>query len=92
MSMFDRNILYNLSQAQHFLEDRVRPASTQISMHTRTDLSVFAVGRKALWIFGSPKIYLLGQFRLCGNAGWSESSLGTHAILKETFSPAHLLS
>ena len=55
MSMFDRNILYNLSQAQHFLEDRVRPASTQISMHTRTDFSVFAVRRKALWIFWLPK-------------------------------------
>ena len=59
----------------------VRPAKTQISLGIRRVWSVFAVRLKKAWVLS----YLLSAQRrlwsdLGGCPGWSESSLGVHAI------------
>ena len=59
----------------------VRPAKTRISLDIRTVWSVFAVRMKKSWVLSYPLSAQRRLIRLGGCQGWSESSLGAHAIL-----------
>ena len=56
----------------------VRPAKTQISLCTRPVWSESALS--AQWVAKDPS-FLHAQSKVSGQTGWSESSLGAHAIL-----------
>ena len=59
----------------------VRPAKTQISLGIRPVWSVFAVRMKKALALSYPMSAQWRLIRLGGCLGWSESSLGAHAIL-----------
>ena len=59
----------------------VRPAKTQISLGIRPVIRIFAVRMKKDWVLSYPLSAQRRLIRLGGCPGWSESSLGAHAIL-----------
>ena len=59
----------------------VRQAKTQISLGIRSVWSVFAVRMQKALVLSYPLSVQQRLIRLVGGPGWSESSLGAHAIL-----------
>ena len=70
-----------LARAWHNLQNDVRPAKTQISLGIWPVWSVFAVRMKKAWVLSYPLSAQRKLIRLGQCTGWSESSLGAHAIL-----------
>ena len=66
---------------QNPMKWHVCPAKTQISLGICPVWSVFAVRMKKAWVLSYPLSRQRRLIRLGRCPGWSESSLGTHAIL-----------
>ena len=76
-----RTFLY-MSRGMAFpIRLHVRLAKTQISPRIRTVWSVFAVRLKTLLTLGYPQSALRRLWSDRGYIGWSESSLGSYAVL-----------